>query len=53
MDTFFPKEKKGSYLDGELRMLLGELYEPLMEIRKTIKDGSRIQARMLDDISVK
>ena len=53
MDTFFPKEKNGSYLDGELRMLLGELYEPLMEIRKTIKDGSRIQARMLDDISVK
>ena len=53
MDTFFPKEKKGSYLDGELRMLLGELYEPLMEIRKTIKDGSRIQARMLDDIRVK
>ena len=53
MDTFFPKEKKGSYLDGELRMLLDELYEPLMEIRKTIKDGSRIQARMLDDISVK
>ena len=53
MDTFFPKEKKGSYLDGELRMLLGELYEPLTEIRKTIKDGSRIQARMLDDIRVK
>ena len=53
MDTFFPKEKKGSYLDGELRMLLDELYEPLMEIRKTIKDGSRIQARMLDDIRVK
>ena len=53
MDTFFPKEKKGSYLDGEIRILLGELYEPLMEIRKTIKDGSRIQARMLDDISVK
>ncbi len=53
MDTFFPKEKKGSYLDGEIRILLGELYEPLMEIRKTIKDGSRIQARMLDDIRVK
>ena len=53
MDTFFPKEKKGSYLDGEIRILLGELYEPLMEIRKNIKDGSRIQARMLDDIRVK
>ena len=53
MDAFLSKEEKGSYLDGELRMLLGELYEPLMELRKTIKDGSRIQARMLDDIRVK
>ena len=53
MDAFLSKEEKGSYLDGELRILLGELYEPLMELRKTIKDGSRIQARMLDDIRVK
>ena len=53
MDAFLSEDEKGSYLDGELRMLLGELYEPLMELRKTIKDGSRIQARMLDDIRVK
>ena len=53
MDAFLSKEEKGSYLDGELRILLGELYEPLMELRKTIKDGSRIQARMLEDIRVK
>ena len=53
MDAFLSKEEKGSYLDGELRILLGELYEPLMELRKTIKDGSCIQARMLDDIRVK
>ena len=53
MDAFLSKEEKGSCLDGELRILLGELYEPLMELRKTIKDGSRIQARMLEDIRVK
>ena len=53
MDNLFPKENKGTYLDGELRLLLGDLYQPLMEIRQTIKDGSRIQARMLEDIRVK
>ena len=52
-----PKEKKGSYLDSqfqqELKGLLGDLYEPLMELRQTIKDGSHIQARMLDDVRMK
>jgi len=45
------------YLDGkiqeELKTLLGEMYEPLMELRQTVKDGNRIQARMLEDIRVK
>ena len=57
MDMFLPKESKGSYLDSkiqeELKALLGDLYEPLMEIRQTVKDGSRIQARMLEDMRVK
>lgn len=57
MDQLFPKEKKGTYLDGkiqeELRMLFGDLYEPMMQLRETVKDGNRIQARMLDDIRVK
>jgi len=53
MDKLLLKEDKGSYLDGELRLLLGDLYEPLMEIRKNIKDGSRIQARMLEDIRIR
>ncbi|MBR2776807.1 MAG: signal peptide peptidase SppA [Prevotella sp.] len=57
MDMFMPKESKGSYLDSkiqeELKALLGDLYEPLMEIRQTVKDGSRIQARMLEDMRVK
>ena len=57
IDKFIPHEDKGSYLDSQFRKefkaLLGDLYEPLMEIRQTMKDGSRIQARMLDDMRVK
>ena len=53
MDQFLPKENKGTYLDGEIRSILGELYEPLMEIRNDLKNNSRMQARMLDDIRVK
>ena len=51
------EEKKGSYLDSkfqaEIKALLGDLYEPLMQIRQTVKDGSTIQARMLEDVRVK
>ena len=57
LDTFMSDDKKGSYLDGklqsELKLLLGDLYEPLMELRQTVKDGSTIQARMMDDVRVK
>ena len=57
LDTFLPKEDKGTYLDSklqqELKALLGDLYEPLMEIRQTVKDGSHLQARMLEDIRAK
>jgi protease-4 len=57
MDQFLPKENKGTYLDGklqeELKVLLGDLYEPLMELRQTVKDGSYVQARMLDNVRVK
>ena len=57
LDTFMPKEDKGTYLDSqlqkELKAFLGDLYEPLMEIRQTVKDGSHIQARMLDDVRMK
>ena len=51
------EENKGSYLDSriqqEFKALLGDLYEPLMEIRQTLKGSSRMQARMLDDVRVK
>ena len=57
LDQLMANENKGSYLDSklqaEIKALLGDLYEPLMQFRQTIKDGSTIQARMLDDIRVK
>ena len=57
IDNFMPKENKGSYLDSklqaEIKALLGDLYEPLMEIRQSIQDGNTIQARMLEDTKVK
>ena len=57
LDTFMPNEEKGSYLDGklqeELKTFLGDLYEPLMEIRQSVKNGNTLQARMLEDARVK
>lgn len=59
MDQFLSSssDKKGSYLDSklqaEIKTLFGDLYEPLMEIRQTIKEGNTVQARMLDDVRVK
>ena len=57
-ERFMPNEEnKGSYLDSriqqEFKALLGDLYEPLMEIRQTMMGSSRMQARMLDDVRVK
>ena len=58
MDQFLSKsDKKGSYLDSklqsELKALLGDLYEPLMEMRQTIQGGITVQAKMLEDTRVK
>ena len=57
LDTFIPKEDKGTYLDGKLqaefKALLGDLYQPLMEIRQSIQNGNTIQARLQDDTRVK
>lgn len=57
IDQLMANENKGSYLDSklqaEIKSLLGDLYEPLMQFRQMVKDGSTIQARMLDDVSVK
>ena len=58
LDAFMPQtDKKGSYLDSklqaELKTLLGDLYEPLMEIRQSVKSGRTLQARILEDVRVK
>ena len=53
LEALMDKDNKGSYLDGELRELLGDAYLPLMQIRNDIKNNSRIQARLLDDVRVK
>jgi protease-4 len=57
LDAFMPKEEKGSYLDSklqeELKAFLGDLYEPLMEIRQSVKNGNTLQARILEDVRVK
>jgi protease-4 len=52
-EKLMSKESKGSYLDGQIRELLGDAYLPLMQIRNDLKNNSRMQARMLDDIRVK
>ena len=53
LEALMAKDNKGSYLDGELRELLGDAYLPLMQIRNDIKNNSRLQARLLDDVRVK
>jgi len=46
------KESKGTYLDGELRETLGELYEPLIELRKD-RQRNRLQARLPFSTSIR
>ena len=41
-----------SYIDGQLRQLLGELYEPIMDLRKD-EQRNRLQARLPFNVSVK
>lgn len=45
MDNLFPADDKGTYLDAELRTLLGDAYEPIMEARMN-QQRNRLQARM-------
>ena len=39
------QSKKKSYLDGELREVLGELYQPFVELRRDMQ-SSRLQAKL-------
>lgn len=41
-----------SYIDGQMRQLLGELYEPIMDLRKD-ELRNRLQARLPFNVSVK
>ena len=44
--------EKGSYLDGELRALLGDAYEPFVEMRMD-QQRNRLQARLPFGVSMK
>lgn len=44
MDNLFSEDDKGSYLDSQLRLVLGDYYEPIMEMRLD-KQRNRLQAR--------
>ena len=43
---------KGSYLDEQLRLTLGELYEPMM-LLKNINQHNAIQARIPFEMNIK
>jgi len=51
---FFQLLKLGrdTYIDGQLRQVLGELYEPIMDLRKD-EQRNRLQARLPFNVSVK
>lgn len=44
-ESLLANDKKGSYLDAELKLTLGKLYEPIMELRRD-KSRNRLQARL-------
>ncbi len=43
-EQLLDKSDKKSYLDGELRQVLGDLYQPFVELRRDMQ-GSRLQAK--------
>ena len=52
IEQFMPSEKKGTYLDSELRALLGNMYEPVMELQRE-QSRNRLQARLPYSMNVK
>ncbi len=44
LENMFGNEDKGTYLDSEMRALLGDLYEPIIEARRD-QQRNRLQAR--------
>ena len=51
-EQLFGPEDKGTYLDSELRSLLGDAYEPVMEMRLN-QQRNRLQARLPFDLRMK
>jgi protease-4 len=45
IDRLFPDDNSGTYLDSELRALLGDLYDPIIEMRID-QQRNRLQARL-------
>jgi len=45
IDRLFPDDNSGTYLDSELRALLGDLYDPIIEMRLD-QQRNRLQARL-------
>lgn len=45
MEMFMSQEKESSYLDAELREVLGEMYEPILNMRRD-QQRNRLQARL-------
>ena len=51
-ESLFSEGREGSYLDEQIRLLLGEYYEPFA-IMHGIRSMSPVQARMLDEVIVR
>lgn len=51
-ENLFSESRGGSYLDEQMRLLLGEYYEPFA-IMHGIRSMSPVQARMLDEVIVR
>ncbi len=52
MDNLFGNKNKGSYLDSELHEVLGDFYEPVMEMRRD-QQRNRLQARLPFSVTIK
>ena len=51
-EQLLEEKKKTSYLDSELREMLGELYQPFVELRRDMQ-SSRLQAKLPYRVEVK
>jgi len=52
LDQLLAMEDKGTHLDSKLKLLLGDLYEPIVELRKN-QERNRIQARLPYSVTIR